>query len=450
MSNFDKHVAVIAAQKFQADPALQATIKTLQDFEAYVATVGTNLTDAERAEINQAVELELMGQSTLEILGNIAGKPVTVQFAEEDGTATGELKPTKATKAKIKKAVKAKVITKDALEAAIIQDAVDMVTPAEIANEAALQQAEAVFAKQGIEIMSPEKQGLAANSVLMRMGFGVIGNSKKAYVAVETKAEQTRFKVHKTLLNSPELKAISKADMRIRQFVYKESIPFDMGSVLLSYAKLDFVSGVLDNYREVERPALVAEFVKAYPARVDEAKAELKEEFNAKDFPEPNEVSGSFVFEYKLMGFDVPGELASINKAVYAAQVEKAKAQIADVTHEIQQAQRAILFSLVDNLAFKLMPDENGKTRVINKGAVEKLQKFLVDFDFNNVTGDAETKKLCGQLKALTEGASPETFKNDAELKAATAAKLVGIQDSLEGLLEVKPERKYKDLDEVA
>jgi hypothetical protein len=299
-----------------------------------------------------------------------------------------------------------------------------------------------------IEIMSPEKQGLAANSVLMRMGFGVVGNSKKAYVAVETKAEQSRFRVHKTLLNSPELKAIGKADMKIRQFVYKESIPFDMGSVLLSYAKLDFVTDVLDNYRDVERPALVAEFVAAYPARVDEAQAELKEEFNAKDFPAPNEVAGSFVFEYKLMGFDVPGELASINKAVYAAQVEKAKAQIADVTHEIQQAQRTILFSLVDNLAFKLMPDATGKTRVINKGAVEKLQKFLVDFDFNNVTGDSETKKLIGQLKALTEGASPETFKNDSELKAATAAKLVGIQDSLEGLLEVKPERKYKDLDE--
>ena len=303
-------------------------------------------------------------------------------------------------------------------------------------------------AKTEVEQIAPEKAGLTANSCLMRLGFAVMGNSKRAYIDAKTDAEQSRFKIHKTLLNSPELKAISKADMKIRQFVYKESIPFDMGSVLLAYTKVDFVTGVLENYKNVERPALVAELIARYPERVDEAKAELKAEFEPKHFPDVKEIAGFFSFDYKLMGFDVPGELASINKAAYQAQVEKAKAQIADVTHEIQQAQRTILFSLVDNLAFKLMPDDNGKARVINPGAVTKLQKFITDFSFNNVTGDSEATKLIAQLKALTEGASPETFKNDAELKAATAAKLISIQDSLEGLIEVKPARKYKDMGE--
>jgi hypothetical protein len=360
------------------------------------------------AAVNKQAELDAMQNATLSMLGKIVGGPVTVQWMEDDGTVTGEMKPSPEVVAEIEAAV---------------------------ASE-----------NPKVEVMSPEKQGLVANSVLMRIGFGVFGNSKKAYVDVKTEAEQSRFKVHKTLLNSPELKAINKADLKIRQFIYKESIPFDMGSVLLSYAKLDFVIGVLDNYIEVERPALVAALVKAYPEQVAQAEQDLGPEFRPNEFPPVQEVAAQFTCSYKLMGFDVPGELAGINKAVYQAQVAKAKAQVADVTNEIQQAQRAILFSLVDNLAYKLMPDESGKSRVINPGAVTKLQKFIQDFEFNNVTGDSEAQKLIGQLKALTDGASPETFKTDAELKAATAEKLMNIQDSLEGLLEIKPERKYKDL----
>jgi hypothetical protein len=417
MSNFDKHVAFLAADKFQKDPALQGTIKTLQDFEAYVAAFGENLNDAEKAQI-------------------------TALVAAEEGSLS-KAAP-KAKKAPSKKAIKAVLEETVAAEVAKLDAAAAVVPVAEpVVALPAPAEVQTV-----VPVMDAEKAGLTANSCLMRLGFAVMGNSKRAYIDAKTDAEQSRFKIHKTLLNSPELKAISKADMKIRQFVYKESIPFDMGSVLLAYTKVDFVTGVLENYKNVERPALVAELIARYPERVDEAKAELKAEFEPKHFPDVKEIAGFFSFDYKLMGFDVPGELASINKAAYQAQVEKAKAQIANVTHEIQQAQRTILFSLVDNLAFKLMPDDNGKARVINPGAVTKLQKFITDFSFNNVTGDSEATKLIAQLKALTEGASPETFKSDAEMKAATAAKLISIQDSLEGLIDVKPERKYKDLED--
>ena len=299
-----------------------------------------------------------------------------------------------------------------------------------------------------VEIMNAEKQGLVTNSVLMRVGFGVFGNSKKANVGVNTEADQDRFRVLKTLLKSDELKAISKADQKLRQYIYKESIPFDMGSVLLSYKKIDKIIAHLDDYQFNERPALVSVFIEAYPGLINAAKAELKEEFNALDFPSPEVAAKEFTFEYRLLGFDVPGQLAGINKAVYQAEVEKAQAQIADVTHEIEQAQRAVLFSLVDNLAFKLLPKPDGKTRILNPGAVEKLQKFLSDFEMQDVTGDAQAKELVNQLRALTEGVSPETFKGNADLKAATATALMGIQDALEGMLDDKPERRYKDLEE--
>jgi hypothetical protein len=408
---------------------------------------------ATKKQIDQmASELQAMEDSIMDNLASIVGKPVTVQFVEEDGTVTGEIKPKELSKDEVF----------DALASLESKGQMDELVKGDFAAfAAALKTENAMLAAVGdpaplavgtpktVVLPMDEKQaGLVTNSVLVRIGFGVLGNSKKANVEVKTGADQNRFKVHKMLLDSPQLKAINKADMKIRQYLYKEAIPFDMGSSLVSFKKIDNLIAVLDEYRDVTRPALVQELVAAYPAQVQAAQDALKGEFQPEQFPKVADIPSHFTFEYKFMGFDVPGSLNGINASIYKAQVAKAQAQIADVTHEIQQAQRTILFSLVDGLAFKLMPKADGKVQVINPGAVQKLQKFLADFEMNDVTGDAQSAKLISQLKALTEGASPETFKNDAELKAKTATALVSIQDSLEGLLDTKPERKYKDLED--
>jgi hypothetical protein len=211
--------------------------------------------------------------------------------------------------------------------------------------------------KVQVESIAIEKQALVQNSALIRVAFGIIGNTKRAYVNVETNGDQARFRVLKVLLDSPQLKAISKADFKMRQWLYKESIPFDMGTMLVSMKKIANIVKVLNEYRDVTRPTLIADFKVAYPELLKTAEQALGDEFNASQFVSVDKVEAEFSFDYKILGFEVPGSLKSVSAVAYQDEVEKAAAQIQSVTHEIEQAQRTLLLSLIDTLDDKLSED---------------------------------------------------------------------------------------------
>lgn len=288
-----------------------------------------------------------------------------------------------------------------------------------------------------------EKQALVQNSALIRVKFGIIGNSKRAYINVDTTADQNRFRVHKTLLESEELKSIEKADLKTRQWLDKESIPFDMGVKLVSMKKIGNIINVLNEYRDVERPALIAEFKKSYPTLLAEAAKDLGPEFDIGNFVAIENLDAEFDMNYKILGFEVPGALKTINQAAYEAEIEKASAQIKSVTHEIEQAQRTLFLKMIDTLDDKLSED-----KIPTQKAIEKLQKFLAEFELNNVTSDTDTQKLVEDLKSLTQGVSSKGIKDNKEFQAELTAKVLSVQKSLEEMVEQRPARRIKEVDE--
>lgn len=291
--------------------------------------------------------------------------------------------------------------------------------------------------------ISLEKQALVQNSALVRVAFHIIGNSKRAYVGVDTTGDQNRFKVHKVLLDSPELKAISKEDFKMRVWLDKETIPFDMGVKVVSMKKLGNIINVFKEYKEVTRPALVAHFVAAYPMLLNEAEKSLGPEFNVSEFVPVANVASEFSFDYKILGFEVPGKLKQISSVVYEEEVAKAAAQIKSVTHEIEQAQRALLLSLIDTLDDKLSED-----KIPTQKAIERLQKFLADFEINDITGDTDTAKLVADLKGLTQGVSAKSIKSTEGFQAQLTSKVLAVQKSLEEMVEVRPARRIKEMAE--
>lgn len=294
-----------------------------------------------------------------------------------------------------------------------------------------------------VEKVSIEQQALVQNSALVRVAFHIIGNSKRAYVGVDTTGDQNRFKVHKVLLDSPELKAISKEDFKMRVWLDKETIPFDMGVKVVSMKKLGNIINVFKEYKEVTRPALVAHFVDAYPMLLNEAEKSLGPEFNVSEFVPVANVAAEFSFDYKILGFEVPGKLKQISSVVYEEEVAKAAAQIKSVTHEIEQAQRALLLSLIDTLDDKLSED-----KIPTQKAIEKLQKFLADFEINDITGDTDTAKLVADLKGLTQGVSAKSIKSTEGFQAQLTSKVLAVQKSLEEMVEVRPARRIKEMTE--
>lgn len=294
-----------------------------------------------------------------------------------------------------------------------------------------------------IENVSDKGQALVANSVLVRLNFHVLGNTKKSFAEVVTDGDQNRYKTHKVLLNSPELKQISNQDLKMRVWMYKECVPFDMGVMLVSIKKVANVVAVLKEYKEVTRPALVAAFKAAYSELLKEATVALKSDFNIGDFLPVEKLDAEFSFDYKILGFNVPEELATINSEIFQAEVEKAQAHINSITHEIEQAQRTVLLSMIDTLDDKLA---DGK--VPNQTSIDKLQKFLAEFELQDVTSDKKLAPIVAELKALTEGISSKGIKGKVEFQAELAEKILSVKSSLEEMVESRPARRIKKDDD--
>ena len=110
---------------------------------------------------------------------------------------------------------------------------------------------------------------------------------------------------------------------------------------------------------------------------------------------------------------------------------------------EIEQAQRTLLLSLIDTLDDKLSED-----KIPTQKAIEKLQKFLADFDINDVTNDTDTKKLVDDLKGLTQGVSAKSIKSTEGFQAQLTSKVLAAQKILEAMVEVRPARRIKEMAE--
>ena len=178
---------------------------------------------------------------------------------------------------------------------------------------------------------------LVDRTVFLKVGFGVIGSSKKVSGSevLTTDADMDRIKVSKTLYgNNPELEAIKKADTQMRTYLYNTCLPFDMGIMLLPWGLVETVDTRLKEYG-VEREALVDAFLKVYPTLVNNAKAHLGSLYNEMDYPNVAIARSKFAFTYRLLSLSVPGKLKSISAEMFKNETEKAAAQIQNALEDI-------------------------------------------------------------------------------------------------------------------
>ena len=68
-------------------------------------------------------------------------------------------------------------------------------------------------------------------TVFLSVRFGVMGNQRKVSntLVLKNDASSKLLKINQTLLDSPELTAIQKADGQMRTYLYNMCLPYDMG-----------------------------------------------------------------------------------------------------------------------------------------------------------------------------------------------------------------------------
>jgi hypothetical protein len=286
---------------------------------------------------------------------------------------------------------------------------------------------------------------LTNNTVFLKVSFSVIGNTKQVRDNVlSTDADVSLLRVNKQLLESPELDAIRKADMRMRQYLYNTALPFDTGVMLLPVGLIENTETRLQEYA-IERAGLITEFVNAYPALCAVAVESLGSLHKVSDYADsPDAIRGKFSFTHSYLSFGVPGQLKSISSHLFQSELDKQHNVLMDAVSNAQIFLREQLLQMVSHLQERLTPTDDGKTKRLHATAVTSLQEFLAIVDLRNVSNDTELQAVADKVKALISGVSVDTLKTSETFKANMVSKFDGIKATLADLVENAPGRKFR------
>jgi hypothetical protein len=259
---------------------------------------------------------------------------------------------------------------------------------------------------------------------------------------IDVDADKKLIKVHKTIMESPELQAIKKIDSDLRNWLRRWTLPSVLknGVYMLPVGLLDMVDGRLTEF-VTKRRELVDSFKASYETRKAEAQAKLNGLFDASQYPTPDEVVKQFEEEFGYMSFSVPDTLEGINSTIFAREKEKLASKIAEAGEVAQQVIRARFSESVRHMLDRLTPEADGKKKIFRDSMVSNLQEFVDNFTALNVTNDTELALQVQKAKDLISGVDPSIVRTDENFRNELLDGFKQIDEVLETFIVTKASR---------
>lgn len=274
----------------------------------------------------------------------------------------------------------------------------------------------------------------------------------------DQKAERKAKKVmslRKQLIISKEYEAIKRFYGELRTWIYSQSVPsfFRAGFQLASLESVAIIekrmrqaSGLDPVADDVETlPKLIAAFVAAYPAQVEEAQKTLEPvgQWNARDYPTAAELPGMFSISWNWIAFTTPEGLPAELRAAEQAKMEK---QMTDAADQVTQALRVGFAELIAHATDKLTgTDANGKPKVFRDSLIGNISDFLETFSRRNITNDVDLQQLINKAKEVLNpngsAITPQKLRDMALVRENTAKQFAEIKTQLDSMITVKPSR---------
>ena len=297
---------------------------------------------------------------------------------------------------------------------------------------------------------------VSAKTICLALKIGRFGNSKQLKLAGATfsandpsqEPDKALLRGSKTLIDSPELVAVAKLDTALAHTIRRLAFSslFKGGVYLVPIAMVQDIEAILQQAIE-RREALVDLAVAAYPQRIEETSHRLGVAFNPMDYPTVERYRKSFFIEYSYVTFDTPSRLKAISAALFQAEAEKQRARLESVAGECQQAMRAGLADLVEHLAERLTPGQDGKAKRLSTTTVEHLTDFLKTFELRNVTDDEQLGAIVAQARQVMAGVDRKVLKSDELIRQKMLTDLSNVKALLDPLIVDKATRQIS-LDE--
>jgi hypothetical protein len=309
--------------------------------------------------------------------------------------------------------------------------------------------------KQVEDVTSSVESGreFAKRTVVLRLSFGRPGVSRKISVgSLEPKADTdlSRLRAAKKLIESEEYNAVVSLDNATSKELREG---FSIGSFggahyILSVKSVPRVEAYL-NAKLLEREALVAKAVAAYPKRKEEARAALKEFFEESQYLSDREYRKAFYHEKQYLSYDAPASLKAISKSAYEEQAKKLAESFAEARDLSKAMLRTALLEIMSHMKERLSAAADGKPMKF-KAVTGDLFNFIATFDERNEASDDKSlASLVEDMKKIAQGGTPETMaeamREDETYREAVNKKVSQITGELNKLVSEAPRRAFSD-----
>ncbi len=224
------------------------------------------------------------------------------------------------------------------------------------------------------------------------------------------------LRLTKTILSSPELKAVAKFDNKTTSIItdtYAFPAPeFKPGMFRVSLAQTVELNEILKQRTE-ERKVLVQAAVDKYEQRCQETSVALGILHEEGEYPPKEDFAAAFDFTYSIGAWDTPNRIKAVSQAVFDQEKEKARGFMRAVAEHGRIQMRAMLLKMLDNLKDALAPDFDGKKKRLSKANIDNLNDFLSTFASRNVTGDGELNEIVRQTQSVMLGLDKDMLKDE-------------------------------------
>lgn len=254
------------------------------------------------------------------------------------------------------------------------------------------------------------------------------------------------FHVSKDLIDQDALKAIRrhasqfKTWMRTRRAV---SCSLLRGGMYLIPAELVVDLDARYQAWQKERDELVEAFIARYDALKTDARRRLgPKHYRDQDYPPAAALDRAFGVTAGFLSIDVPKALERVDSKLFEREQARVEADWKDAWSEIRDAVRVAFAELVEHLAERLTPGEDGKRRIIRDSSIENLHEFLDTFAARNLTNDAELEALAAKARAVMAGVGGEELRSIDVTRDRVIKGMSEIRRGLDGLVVTAPRRQ--------
>lgn len=250
-------------------------------------------------------------------------------------------------------------------------------------------------------------------------------------VEIKHKTSARAARVHKSLLpNATELKEVLKAGTKIRQFVYKHTLPWGDGvQILRTMAYMQFTQDLGTLSAEYDNK--VRHFIAEYPRLIREAQHDLGTMFDLADYPEQSKLREKFAVDVRYMPVPEAGDW----------RVELTQDQMKDlrdsVTRQVTDAQEKAmrtawdrLFTVIEKAHEKLSsPDAEFRDSLIHN--ITDLCAVLPQL---NITNDPKLEAMRKVIEKSVVSKNPKALRKDANLRGQAATEMQKIMTKMSAM----------------